>query len=465
MPVISVSDAGGIFNGSTLGGIAAIAGIVSGVDSTPGASLEGVSLTLAYYAGTSPIGTPLSGPPTEVGTYTAFATFPGSSDYRSASDVDVFSIAAATPSVTMTDVGGEFTGESYPASAAATGVGGASVSGSFAFTYYVGSTLNGSGTSAPPSAPETYTVTAAFTSGNPDYANALGGPVTFTITAPPAPPVVTAPAAAGLKENSSYTFSAAAINLADPTASGSSNALSLSVAFGKLTLGTTTGITFTSGSNNSSSMMLTGTLPNLNAALNGLVDTPNTGFSGHDALSIALADSIDKLSGSAAVALSVNPYVTVPATASVLENANYSFSSSSLISATDGAASGTSDTLTLTVLHGKLNLGSTVGLTILSGANGSSSITIEGTLANLNAALNGLVYAPASGYTGSDTLSVTINDASDGLSGSASVAITVTSKKGVSIAAVVGGNPALPSFDDDSNQWAGVAAAVNTLYS
>jgi hypothetical protein len=233
-------------------------------------------------------------------------------------------------------------------------------------------------------------------------------------------------------------------------------------------LGSTAGITFTSGSNNSSSMTITGTLANLNAAMSGLVYTPKSGFSGHDTLSLALADSLDSLNGSASIALSVNPYVTAPATASVIENASYTFSSSSLISATDGAASGTSDSLTLTVLHGKLNLGSTAGLTIISGANGSSSITIQGTLANLNAALNGLVYAPATGYTGSDTLSVTINDAGDGLSGSASVAISVAPKKTISLtsgAVVAGGNPALSSFDDDSNQWAGLAAAVNTLYS
>lgn len=284
---------------------------------------------------------------------------------------------------------------------------------------------------------------------------------------PLVPPAVTAPATASLKENGSYIFSGAAISLADPNVSGTSDSLSLSVAFGKLLLGAKPGVMITSGSNGSSSMTITSTLANLDAVMSGLTYTPNSGFSGHDTLSLALANPIDKLTGSAAVALSVNPYVTAPATATVTENTTYSFSSSSLISATDGAASGTSDSLTLTVLHGKLNLGSTAGLTILSGANGSSSMTIQGTLANLNAALNGLVYAPATGYTGSDTLSATINDAGDTLSGSASVAITVAPKKSISFiasAAVVGSNPAAPSSDDDSNQWAGLQAAVNTLY-
>jgi hypothetical protein len=292
------------------------------------------------------------------------------------------------------------------------------------------------------------------------------GSVALTINALPLPGV-TAPPTASLKENSSYTFSGSAISLADATASGTSDSLSLSVMDGKLTLATTSGLTVSSGSNNSSSMTVTGTLANLKAAVSSLVYTPTSGFSGHDTLAISLADSVDKLTGSASVQLAVNPYVTAPATANVLENGSYSFSSSGgdPISATDGGAVGTSDSLTLTVLHGKLTLGSLTGLTITSGANGSSSITVQGTLANLNAALNGLVYAPATSYTGSDTLTVTVNNASDGLSGSASVALTVTMKK--IIGAVVIASPVVAPTDtttaDDPDQWAGVSAAVDVL--
>jgi Malectin domain len=294
------------------------------------------------------------------------------------------------------------------------------------------------------------------------------GSVALTINAV-APPAVTAMTTASLKENSSYTFSSSAFRLADATASGASDSLTLSVAFGKLALGSTSGLTFSSGANNSSSMTVTGTLANLNAALSGLVYTPTSGFSGHDSLALSLADSIDKLTGSASVAIAVNPYVTAPATANVLENASYTFSSSGgdPISATDGGAVGSSDSLTLTVLHGKLTLSSLTGLTIKSGANGSSSITVQGTLANLNAALNGLVYTPALGYTGLDTLTVTIADSGDGLSGSASVALTVAMKK-ISPAITMAAPVAVSSnsiVDDPSDQWAGVSAAVDLLNS
>lgn len=62
-PTVSVSDAGGTYNGMAFPATATVAGVVAGVDDTPAASLEGVSLTLTYYAGSDASGTPLSGAP------------------------------------------------------------------------------------------------------------------------------------------------------------------------------------------------------------------------------------------------------------------------------------------------------------------------------------------------------------------------------------------------------------------
>jgi len=84
---LAVSD-GGTYNGSPFSAIATVAG----VDSAPSSSLEGVSLTLSYYAGTSATGTPLAGPPTDPGTYTLLASFAGSQDYTSASAQTTFMI-------------------------------------------------------------------------------------------------------------------------------------------------------------------------------------------------------------------------------------------------------------------------------------------------------------------------------------------------------------------------------------
>jgi hypothetical protein len=214
-------------------------------------------------------------------------------------------------------------------------------------------------------------------------------------------------------------------------------------------------------------MTITGTLANLNAALNGLLYTPTSGFSGHDSLQLSVRDSIDNLTGSTTVAISVNPYVTAPTSVNVLENASFTFSSPNYpITLTDGAASGTSDSLTLTVLDGKLNLATTTGLTFTSGANGTASLTVKGTLANLNAALNGLVYTPNSGYTGRDTLTITVSDSGDGLSGTGQVAISIAPRKIVTGIAISSDSQTMPLDDtttDDSTQWAGLTAALDLL--
>jgi hypothetical protein len=112
----------------------------------------------------------------------------------------------------------------------------------------------------------------------------------------------------------------------------------------------------------------------------------------------------------------------------VNENASLTFSAANhnAITLTDGAATGSSDSLTLSVTHGTLTLGSTTGLTFSSGSNGSVSMTVKGSLAHLNAALSGLKFTPTTRFSGSASLVVTVADSGDGLSGSASVAITVS---------------------------------------
>ena len=84
-PSVTVSDAGGVFNGNPFVATATVAGAVPGVDNTPGGALENEPLTLTYYAGTTATETPLSGEPTAAGTYTVVASFPGSQDYATAS--------------------------------------------------------------------------------------------------------------------------------------------------------------------------------------------------------------------------------------------------------------------------------------------------------------------------------------------------------------------------------------------
>ena len=94
-PHVTVSDPSGTYNGSAFAATDTVAGVVSGVDTTPAASLESVTPSLTYYSGTGATGTALSGAPTSVGTYTVLASFAGSADYTSASASTTFTISPA----------------------------------------------------------------------------------------------------------------------------------------------------------------------------------------------------------------------------------------------------------------------------------------------------------------------------------------------------------------------------------
>jgi hypothetical protein len=64
----------------------------------------------------------------------------------------------------------------------------------------------------------------------------------------------------------------------------------------------------------------------------------------------------------------------------------------------------------LSVSNGTLTLASLSGLTIMAGANGSAAITVRGTLADINTALDGLVYLNTPGFSGADTLTILSDD-------------------------------------------------------
>ena len=71
---------------------------------SPGASLEGVTPTLTYYAGSGTSGTSLgSTPPTDAGTYTVVASFAGTADYSAVQSAPVaFTIGQGTATIALT---------------------------------------------------------------------------------------------------------------------------------------------------------------------------------------------------------------------------------------------------------------------------------------------------------------------------------------------------------------------------
>ena len=155
VPTLSVNDPGGTFDGSLFAATALVSGVVSGVDTTPARSLEGVSPTLTYYAGGSASGTGSATAPTSAGTYTVVATYPGSTDYAAAQSSPLtFTINKATPPLILSDAGGIFNGLAFAGTSLVSGINAVAVSMlegvSPSFTYYAGSSASGTGSTTAP---------------------------------------------------------------------------------------------------------------------------------------------------------------------------------------------------------------------------------------------------------------------------------------------------------------------------
>ena len=96
--MITVSDAGGTYDGQQYAATATVAGLFAGVDTTPGFTLQNVGLTLDYVntATNTNLGTTA---PTAAGNYSVTASFAGSNSYAAGSASTPFSIATASLSV------------------------------------------------------------------------------------------------------------------------------------------------------------------------------------------------------------------------------------------------------------------------------------------------------------------------------------------------------------------------------
>jgi hypothetical protein len=250
----------------------------------------------------------------------------------------------------------------------------------------------------------------------------------FTVTALSAP-AIAAPPSGTLDQNRSLVFSTSngnAISFKGGTAGSGSNSLTLSVAHGTITLASTTGLSFTAGMNGSDSFTVAGTAANLNAALSaGMVYMPTRNFSGSDALAVKVSDpngyALTK------VALRVNviaPTLTAPTIGTVPLNGTLTFYKRA-IQIADVNASTDIEQVVLRATHGSLRLGSTTGITFVSGLNNSASMTISGTLTSLNALLNGLKFTPTTDFYGSGTISIKYTDAKNSLSVSTKIGVTI----------------------------------------
>lgn len=185
-PSIAVTATGGTYNGSTYSATATVAGL----DGTAGASLEGTGLILAYYPGSYSSAAQLDGvsalpaAPVHGGTYTAAASFAGSSDYAPATGLTTFTIARATPQLTWPAPGSIVYGTKLGSTQLDSSAG--ALSGMFAYSPPAGAILD---------AGANQTLSVTFTpSDSTDYAPAMAS---TTISVSRATPSLTVSAPGG----------------------------------------------------------------------------------------------------------------------------------------------------------------------------------------------------------------------------------------------------------------------------
>ncbi len=115
------------------------------------------------------------------------------------------------------------------------------------------------------------------------------------------------------------------------------------------------------------------------------------------------------------------PVNNVPAgTQSTNENTPLTFSSGNgnQISVTDADAGAADIQVSLTATNGTVTLATTAGLTSNSG-NGTASVSMQGPISAINAAMNGMMFTPTAGFNGAATLTIVSNDLGNTGSGGA----------------------------------------------
>ncbi|HHP5358783.1 TPA: retention module-containing protein [Aeromonas veronii] len=227
------------------------------------------------------------------------------------------------------------------------------------------------------------------------------------------------------------------LQVKDVDAGNSPIKVTLSVEHGTLTLPAGSGVTVVG--NGTGSLVLTGTLADLNALLSGGVTYQgNSDFYGNDALTMVTNDQGNTGSGGALSDTDVLPIEVqpvndapvnqLPGSMTVKEDGSLSLSG---VSVKDVDAGSAPVSMVLRVEHGVLTLLGATGAVMVQGV-GTSEITLVGSLADLNQLLaSNLHYEPAKDFWGEDTLTVTTSDqgnsgAGGSLSDTDQVTITVT---------------------------------------
>ena len=283
-----------------------------------------------------------------------------------------------------------------------------------------------------------------------DGVNVTSTTFAVTVQAVNDAPTVALPAAQTMDEGTDLVFAGAnAITVSDVDAGAASLQVTLTVAQGKLKLNGSTGLAFVvgNGNGNDATMTFTGSLVNINAALNGMKYKPADGYNGPERFDIAVNDLGNSGSGGAASAsgslaisvIGVNsaPVLGLPGAQSTPQPTPLSFSATSgnAITVADVDAGSAPLQITLSTVNvynnGKLSFGTLTNVTLISGSGtNDTTVVLRGSATDLNAALDSLTFKATAG--GAARIDVGLDDLGNTGSGgplqtSGAVAITVGS--------------------------------------
>ncbi|MBF0422089.1 MAG: cadherin domain-containing protein [Magnetococcales bacterium] len=261
--------------------------------------------------------------------------------------------------------------------------------------------------------------------------------VTISINNINEPPTVSLPGSVSLSVNEEKVEALSGIQIGDPDLTATSTKkiqLTLAVQHGTLSVNA-------DHSQSSKSLVLQDTLSNLRSALEKLNYLGDPLFYGTDTLKVTLDDLGNTGSGTTepanlsvpitVVAVNHAPVITLPGDLKVNQETVLKITG---VGITDVDAGTGTEKVTLSVNHGTLTLGTTLGLKIESGANGSSSLVISGTLTSLNNALASMSYLGDYLFSGTDTLSILVDD--QGNSGAVLKPLTDSKALTITVAAV-----------------------------
>lgn len=245
-------------------------------------------------------------------------------------------------------------------------------------------------------------------------------------------PTISGPVSINVTED--VPKSLAGVTFGDVDAGAGSVRVVFSVASGNGTFTATSSSGVTVSANGSNAITLEGTVADINTLVsNGrltFLGAPNA--TGVKTMSISINDNGNTGSGGALqvnanialVIAAVNdaPVNNLPVAQTVQQDGALVFNNANgnLISITDVDIGGNVMQLALTASNGLMTLGSLAGLTFSLGDGASdSAMTFSGTLAAINAALNGLTFTPQPGFNGVGSITFESND--QGYSGSGGI--------------------------------------------